>query len=460
MRLALRLARLARPVPSSSRLPLPIPLPLSIAFARALATPSSARPTLLDREPEAHLAPRDVRDAAPSASPELTVELPDGADYEAGGEGLPSNLTYEGLDEMVDSAYGAVLHAPTAPGAPVLLPLSSLASQNPTLAAESNVAISLPPHIFALPLRRDVLHRAVVWYLSTLRQGTQATRTRASVAFSGKKVRPQKGTGKARAGDAGSGTRRKGAPIHPLSPRSHALGMPRKLRALALHTALSAKLAHGRLRVVGDLDEGAWAGTAEACRALADGPTGGVGVETTAEAEAEAAAEAASAAEAEGAAEAGAEAVQAGEAADAARPQVVADPAPAPAPSAAYVTRFGLSSSLSILFVHAPSRAPALERTVRNLPGVAVRSAAELEAYDVLKHTWVVLDAAAVDALAGDGDEAYEFGPGDEAEADGWAFEDGEVEAEQEGQAAVEHEMIGGNVALAGDSMSAPTART
>ena len=84
--------------------------------------------------------------------------------------------------------------------------VSSLASTTPTLAA-GDATVSLPASVFGQPMRKDILHRCVVWFLSTLRQGTQSTRTRSTVAYSGKKLRQQKGTGKARVGDAGSGTR-------------------------------------------------------------------------------------------------------------------------------------------------------------------------------------------------------------------------------------------------------------
>jgi large subunit ribosomal protein L4 len=56
-------------------------------------------------------------------------------------------------------------------------------------------------------MRKDILHRNVVWYLSTLREGNQSTKTRSTVNYSGRKIRPQKGSGKARAGDRSSGTR-------------------------------------------------------------------------------------------------------------------------------------------------------------------------------------------------------------------------------------------------------------
>ena len=77
----------------------------------------------------------------------------------------------------------------------------------PTQPAPSGEQIVLPVEVFGKPLRKDILHRNVVWYLSTLREGNQSTKTRSTVAYSGKKIRQQKGTGKARVGDRSSGTR-------------------------------------------------------------------------------------------------------------------------------------------------------------------------------------------------------------------------------------------------------------
>ena len=110
------------------------------------------------------------------------------------------------------------LHTVPAQG-PIRHPLSSLASDSPLSPIPAPQgdgtspipafpsSVVLPRSIFALPLRRDILHRCVVWYLALLRQGNQSTKNRTTVNYSGRKLRQQKGTGKARVGDASSGIR-------------------------------------------------------------------------------------------------------------------------------------------------------------------------------------------------------------------------------------------------------------
>lgn len=61
--------------------------------------------------------------------------------------------------------------------------------------------INLNEKVFAAPLRRDILHRVVVWQRDNMRQGTHSTKTRSEVAGSGRKLAQQKGRGKARVGD-------------------------------------------------------------------------------------------------------------------------------------------------------------------------------------------------------------------------------------------------------------------
>jgi len=90
------------------------------------------------------------------------------------------------------------------PGEPILLPLSHLGGPDPTAPAASGVAVSLPPNIFNALVRRDILHTCAVWYRASMRRGTHRTLGRSEVAFSGKKIRPQKKTGKARLGHRGS----------------------------------------------------------------------------------------------------------------------------------------------------------------------------------------------------------------------------------------------------------------
>jgi len=105
----------------------------------------------------------------------------------------------------------------------------------------------LHPFVFAAPLRTDVLHQAVVWYRASQRQGTHQAKTVGMVAHSTKKLRRQKGSGMARLGNRRAPQLRGGGVVFPPMPRDYSFSLPEKVRRLALRTALSAKLAEGRL---------------------------------------------------------------------------------------------------------------------------------------------------------------------------------------------------------------------
>ena len=169
-------------------------------------------------------------------------------------------------------------------------------------------------------------------------------------------------------------TGRGGAPIHALNPRDHTQLLPRKVRALGLATALSSKLSSGHLRIVRDLNEAEWLGTAEARRALCDNE----------------------------------------------------------------VSRFGTPSDVSVLFVHPtvspfdPESAEKLarlenfQRAVRNMDGIEVMSLDEVQVWHVLKYQWTVLESSVVEALEPAEDvEAEEEGEEEYGE-------DAEVEQEEE----------------------------
>jgi len=110
--------------------------------------------------------------------------------------------------------------------------------------------IELSDAVFGLPLRRDLLARMVNWQLAKRRAGTHKTQTRAEVQGSTRKLYKQKGTGNARAGNLRVPQRRGGGRAHGPVLRDHAHDLPKKFRALALKTALSAKAADGRLFVL------------------------------------------------------------------------------------------------------------------------------------------------------------------------------------------------------------------
>ena len=114
--------------------------------------------------------------------------------------------------------------------------------------------VPLSKHVFGSTPRRDLLHAAVVYYLDGQRAGTASTKTRGEVAFSGAKIRPQKGSGQARLGTRSNPLLRKGGVIHGPRPRDMSSKLNRRVREFALRSALSAKWQSGDLQVVKSLD--------------------------------------------------------------------------------------------------------------------------------------------------------------------------------------------------------------
>ena len=110
--------------------------------------------------------------------------------------------------------------------------------------------IELAEAVFGLPVRRDILARAVNWQLAKRRQGTHKTKGISDIQGTTKKPWKQKGTGHARQGSLRSPQFRGGAVIFGPVVRSHAHDLPKKVRKLALKTALSSKQAEGKLVVV------------------------------------------------------------------------------------------------------------------------------------------------------------------------------------------------------------------
>jgi large subunit ribosomal protein L4 len=110
--------------------------------------------------------------------------------------------------------------------------------------------IDLADDVFGLPVRADILARAVNWQLNKRRRGTHKTKGISDIRGTTKKPYKQKGTGSARQGSLRSPQFRGGARIFGPVVRSHATELPKKVRKLALKTALSSKQADGRLVVL------------------------------------------------------------------------------------------------------------------------------------------------------------------------------------------------------------------
>ena len=110
--------------------------------------------------------------------------------------------------------------------------------------------IDLSDDVFGLPSRTDLLARMVNWQLAKRRAGTHKTKTISEISGTGKKPYRQKGTGRARQGSMRSAQFRGGATIFGPVVRSHEHDLTKKVRKLALKTALSTKAAEGKLLVL------------------------------------------------------------------------------------------------------------------------------------------------------------------------------------------------------------------
>jgi large subunit ribosomal protein L4 len=111
-------------------------------------------------------------------------------------------------------------------------------------------SVNLSDAIFGLEPRVDILQRCVRWQLAKRRAGTHAVQNRADVWRTGKKMYAQKGTGGARHGSMRANLFRGGGRSFGPVVRSHEHGLPKKVRALALKHALSAKAKDGGILVV------------------------------------------------------------------------------------------------------------------------------------------------------------------------------------------------------------------
>ena len=111
-------------------------------------------------------------------------------------------------------------------------------------------SIELADAIFGVSARSDILRRVVDWQLAKRRAGTHKTKSIGEIRGTTAKPFRQKGTGRSRQGSRRSPQYRGGSVIFGPVPRSHAFGLPKKVRRLGLKMALSLKCAQGKLRVL------------------------------------------------------------------------------------------------------------------------------------------------------------------------------------------------------------------
>ena len=129
--------------------------------------------------------------------------------------------------------------------AKVSMPILSFLTGEPT-----GKSIELDSDVFNQPLRRDLVHNVFIYYQKLNWIQTHKTKRYAEISGSGKKMRPQKGSGQARAGFKRVAHWPKGAKVHGPVPRDRSIGMNKKQVLLALKVALTARLAEGKLKIV------------------------------------------------------------------------------------------------------------------------------------------------------------------------------------------------------------------
>ena len=113
--------------------------------------------------------------------------------------------------------------------------------------------MDLSDDIFAVEINKVAMHSAVVNYLANARQGTQSTKTKAEVRGGGKKPWRQKGTGRARQGSIRNPQWTGGGVALGPKPRSYKYALPKKVRRIALKSALTSKVVENNIIVLDDL---------------------------------------------------------------------------------------------------------------------------------------------------------------------------------------------------------------
>ena len=114
-------------------------------------------------------------------------------------------------------------------------------------------SVELSDAIFAANINTTVMHQALVRQLANRRLGTHKTKTRSEVRGGGRKPWRQKGTGRARQGTIRAPQWRGGGTVFGPSPRSYNKNMPRKMRRIALRSALSVKAQEDQIVVLDQL---------------------------------------------------------------------------------------------------------------------------------------------------------------------------------------------------------------
>ena len=121
------------------------------------------------------------------------------------------------------------------------------------MSGEAVSELELSSTVFEITPNVSVMHAVVKAYLANQRQGTQSAKTRSEVSGGGRKPWRQKGTGRARQGSIRAVQWKGGGVAFAPKPRDYRQSVNKKVRALAMRSALSAKLANGELIVVDNI---------------------------------------------------------------------------------------------------------------------------------------------------------------------------------------------------------------
>lgn len=113
-----------------------------------------------------------------------------------------------------------------------------------------DASIDADPSVFQAVVRPDIMSTVVRWQFARAQSGNHDTKERGEIAGSCRKPHKQKGTGRARMGDLKSPHHRSGGVAFGPTPRSHAFDVPKKVRKIALRSALSLKVQESKLFVM------------------------------------------------------------------------------------------------------------------------------------------------------------------------------------------------------------------
>jgi len=114
--------------------------------------------------------------------------------------------------------------------------------------------LDMAEHFVNTEVNKDVIHQVVIAQLANMRLGNASTKSRSEIAGSGGKLYRQKGTGRARAGNKKSPTRVGGGVAFGPKPRSFRQSTPKKVRRLALHSALADKFQNDSVVIIDDIN--------------------------------------------------------------------------------------------------------------------------------------------------------------------------------------------------------------